>query len=43
MSSFDDLFWQLAQQLSGPAAVVDVARKIPDLLHGAQQAPLPHG
>ncbi|MFJ9012693.1 CBS domain-containing protein [Streptomyces canus] len=43
MISFDDLFWQLTQQLSDLAAVVDAARKIPEVLRGAQQAPLPHG
>ena len=43
MISFDDLFWQLTQQLSDLAAVVDAARKIPDLLHGTEQAPLPYG
>ncbi len=43
MISFDDLFWQLTQQLSDLAAVVDAARKIPEVLHGGQQAPLPHG
>ncbi|MER5202142.1 CBS domain-containing protein [Streptomyces sp. NPDC002825] len=41
--SFDDLFWQLTQQLSDLAAVVDAARKIPEPLRGGQQAPLPHG
>ncbi|MEU2110882.1 CBS domain-containing protein [Streptomyces sp. NPDC019507] len=41
--SFDDLFWQLTQELSDLAVVVDAARKVPQVFHGTDKAPLLDG
>ncbi|MGW7363495.1 CBS domain-containing protein [Streptomyces sp. NPDC054841] len=43
MIAFDDLFWQLTQELSDLAAVVDAARKVPQVFHGTEKAPLLDG
>lgn len=43
MISFDDLFWQLTQELADLAAVIDAARKVPETFHGMKQAPLLDG
>ncbi|MEU2429374.1 CBS domain-containing protein [Streptomyces sp. NPDC007861] len=40
MIAFDDVFWQLTQELSDLAAVVDAARKIPQVFRGTDKAPL---